>query len=306
MVDVDAQEDQLNEEAASFGDNLTEPMSFVENPVLVSIIDQFITTSQMKLSSFLRKKLLIKCEAINSCHFHEVTHDYTKLHMLNFYITPHEKYALIAFDFTFLHLVINLLYGGGVNEEETVMTSLGKSGVKIAEKMASLFLEVLQEYMIEELKLTLKFSSISPQLSPVFKQSKTKKCYNISLKILIDSVVTHMNLIIPEMVFSPLEREPEHDTMAGKDKLNTQEMIASPLIFDDKMKEELIDSAVMVTFNLPPLTLKLKEVIHLKSGDIIPIDDPKNVMVVVNNKAIFTATAGQAEQRRVVKILNKV
>jgi flagellar motor switch protein FliM len=301
---MDIQDEHINEEA-SFSNDIPESMSFVENPILVSIIEQFIAGSQIKLSSFLRKKMLIKCESIKSCHVQDIAHDYAKLMMFNFFITPHEKYALISFDFTFLHIVINLLFGGGVSESETVMTSPGKSGVIIANKIASILLDVLQEYTAEELKIGFKFSSISPQLSPVFKQSKTQKCYDISIKILIDSVVTHMSFVIPEMIFSPLEREVESkDTI--HETSSRQEMIRSPLIFDDKMKEELIDSSVMVMFNLPDVTLKLKEVINLKAGDIISINDPKEVKVVVNNKAMFVATAGQAGQRRVVKILNRV
>lgn len=281
--------------------------AFIENIAVSNIVELFSKESQIRLSAFLRKKIIVKFDTIGSCLFQEIDHDYTKLLMLNFHIFPHDKHGLITFDFVFLHSVINLLYGGVVNSNETIMRGLGKSGFKIAGKVSEIFLAVLQEAMIAHLKIHLKISDVSTQLSSVFKQGSSEKCYNISFLVVIDSLVCNLNLVIPENIFSNrvLEVDSEEKTPL-LDNLDTQELTEHSSIFDEKAKKELIDSNVVVSVNLAKITLKLKDVVNLKAGDVIPIGDPTLVYVALNNKNLFKASAGQSNLRRAVKILDKL
>lgn len=279
--------------------------TFIENPAVSNIIELFSKESQIRLSAFLRKKIIVKFDTIGSCLFQDIDHDYTKLLMLNFHILPHDKHGLITFDFVFLHTVINLLYGGVVNCNEPVMRGLGKSGFKIANKISEIFLSVLQEAMIEHLKIHLKISDVSTQLSSVFKQGNTEQCYNISLLVIIDSLVCNLNLVIPEHILSNRLLEVDAVSPVQPD-IADQDSDSHLSIFDEKAKKELIDSNVIVSVNLAKITLKLKDVVNLKAGDVIPIGDPTLVYVSLNNKNLFKASAGQSNLRRAVKIVEKL
>lgn len=309
VPDLDNQ-DEEGGDSTVFVEEHVRDSTYIENVAVSNIIELFSKESQLRLSAFLRKKIFVKFDTIGSCLFQDIDHDYTKLLMLNFHVFPHEKHGLITFDFVFLHSVINLLYGGVVNSNETIMRGLGKSGFKIAGKVSEIFLAVLQEAMIEHLKIHLKISDVSTQLSSVFKQGNSEKCYNISFLVIIDSLVCNLNLVIPENMFSNRVLEADSglksESEFSEETIDSHEMVSPSSIFDEKTKKELIDSNVMVSVNLAKITLKLKDVVNLKAGDVIPIGDPTVVYVALNNKNLFKASAGQSNLRRAVKIVDKL
>lgn len=296
--------DNTEDENALVSEQRIERDFYFENDTLEAVVALFTAESQSKLSSFLRKKVFIRFNSVSSGLYDEIEHDYSRLLMLNYRISPYDKYGLISFDFIFLHSVINLLYGGTISNNEPVMRGLGKSGIKIAKKVTEIFLNVLQDAMTEFLKAQVKMTDISNQLGAVFKQEKYDKCYNVSFCAHFDSVTCNLNIILPEKIF-------EHSEIgdianAGMAAINNTEQLADAPIFDEKTRYELIDSHVTVSINLPNIPLKLRDVVNLKAGDIIPIGDPTTVFVKLNDKKLYKASAGQANQRRAVKITEKM
>ncbi|MGQ3892734.1 FliM/FliN family flagellar motor switch protein [Legionella sp. CNM-4043-24] len=280
---------------------------YFDNDVIENVISILTAEGQLKLSSFLRKKVVIKLNSISTCLFDEIQHDYKSKLMLNYRISPYEKYGLISYDFIFLHSVINLLYGGEITNNEPVMRGLGKSGIKIARKVSEILLTVLQDAMSEFLKIKVTVSESSSHLGTVFKQEKYDKCYNISLCAWFDSVVCNLDLILPERIFSHSDAEEVPDSAPAELRsLGHDDAPGQNSIFDEKARNELIDANVTVSVNLPGIALKLKDVVNLKAGDIIPIGDPTTVFVTLNDKKLYKASAGQSNLRRAVKITEKL
>lgn len=279
---------------------------YFENDTIENVVSMLGTESQARLSSFLRKKVPIKFNSINTCLFDDIEHDYNRLLMLNFRILPFEKYGLITFDFIFLHSVINLLYGGTIGNNESIMRGLGKSGLKIAGKVSEIFLGVLAEAMSEYLKTPISMSEASNHLGAVFKQEKYDKCYNVSFCVYFDALSCNVNFLIPERLFRNSDVEEAEDASALPEPSLPEAAPVDAPIFDDRARNDLIDSNVTVSIALPPITLKLGDVVNLKSGDIIPIGDPTRVLVRLNDKTLYKGSAGQSNQRRAVKITEKL
>lgn len=298
---------ETEEGSSSFDDEVTQESEkanvVIENDALSEIVQLFRVESQIRLSSFLRKKIKIDFNAINSCLFEEIEHDYTKLLLLNFEIAPRDARGLIALDFILLDAAINLLYGGTVTANK-MMRGLGKSGMKIASKIAEIILGVLQESVLQSLKINLKLSQISSQLTSVFQQEKGIQSYNISFRVTVDSNVCHINLIMPASVFENPEQEASSEL--AMQSLMKQESSNQRSIFDERGRHELIESSITVSVNLPPISLKLRDVVNLKAGDIIPINDPLLVYIVHNKKKIFRGSSGQSNQHKAVKIIDKM
>lgn len=284
---------------------LPENNVYFENIKVANIFELFTVESQIRLSSFLRKKITIKLDSMNACAFHEIEHDNTKLLSLNFQLLPEDTVGLVALDFIFLDCIINLLYGGKVTDSKASMRGLGKSGIKIAQKIADIFLTVLQESLMQHLKLNVKLSTTSSLLSSVFMQEQSEQCYIIFFHANIDSVICHFKIVMPANTFINADSNVELNSEVESQN-NNEEMPDDQPIFDQKARNELIDSSIMLTVNLPPIALKLKNVVNLKAGDVIPIGDPMMVYIALNKKNIFKASAGQSNLRRAVKIIDKM
>ncbi len=261
------------------------------------IIESFIEEGNKKLSSFLRKKISIESISVDTCLYDSLEHNYDKSVMLAFQIEPGGTFGLIVFDFALLHTAINLLFGGEANANEPVITHLGQAGTKIALKIAEMSILAFQKVLNEHLNTDLHFSNLSTSLYPVFNQKQGKGC-NLTFKVSIDAVSGSLWMVIPDRILANVT------SGSTVDQQKLQEDIEPHL--GGQLKDEIIDSKIIVCAVLADISLLVKDVVNLRPGDVIPIEDPTFVFLTHNQKKLFTATAGQLNARRTVKIIDAI
>jgi len=261
------------------------------------IIESFIEEGNRKLSSFLRKKISIESISMDTCVFDSLEHNYDKSVMLAFQIEPGGTFGVIVFDFSLLHTAINLLFGGEVNVNEPVIEHLGEAGTKIARKIAEICVLAFQKVLNEHLNTDLHFSNVSTSLYPVFNQKPDKAC-NVAFKVSIDAVSGRLWMVIPDKILANITSESAIDHQIQQEEMEPH--------LSGKLKEEIIESKIIICAVLADIALLVKDVVNLRAGDIIPIEDPTFVFVTHNQKKLFTATAGQLNLRRTVKIVDTI
>lgn len=270
-------------------------------PIRDLITDDFIhaclAEQQDTLSSFLRQKINCQLHTIEFStpeQLHPISNQ-TIMHSV--LITPDNQQGLVFFDFACLHLVMTLLYGGQPTPNEPIMTQLGKFGSRIALKLAELCITAFQRSLQTQLKIDREFSAISPYLYSFFNQATPHRLLLFSMSIRFETLSSTIHIVMPETLFhvpSDGPQEPlEPTAMTPETMLN-------------KLQEsELQTTLVEITASLPEIKLKISDVIDLKAGDLIPIQDPLSVYIALNEKKMFKASAGKVNTTRVVKIISK-
>lgn len=286
--------DSLPPEPAEFLSEFSTTLLPLENPKIIGIIEQFITDLQREVTGFLRKKARFEFNAVNVCDPMEVRAIENPAAFASFQIQPEGKYGLLFFPFDFLHHTINLLFGGSANRNEDIMRGLGKSGQTIARKITEMSLGAFQNALSSHIPVTLECARISDVPGLVLNQLDNTQLFNFSFKATIDGLESRFHIAIPEPLIELLSIPPEPP------KVTPSEM-ATPTI-DSRKRSELIDSTVTVSAILPSIKIQLKDVLNLKSGDTIPVKDPNEVYLMLNNKRLFRATPGKSNDVRVVKI----
>jgi flagellar motor switch protein FliM len=269
------------------------------NNALTNLAELMRSEYEKMLSAFLRKKTQVKTKAVNLTSIAAVVNDDTEKNMFSIVrIMPNNEYGLYIINLNFLHQVINLLFGGQVSSAEAAMETPGKMGTLIAEKLSRLALNGFTQACLDYGTITADILKTSAQLNLTTNNNLTldESVYVFELTVFLDDLETSVKLMIPESffkecIFSNIKDEPKH---REKD------------FWRAAIKMQVVDSLVTVSVSLPDMPLKVHDFMALKAGDIIPIPDPTLVYVCLNSLKLFRAKAGQANSKRVAKILSQI
>lgn len=263
---------------------------------LANINDLVRNEIEVNIASFFRSKLFVKSVAAEmttagECFKEEHNHIYAVYRAM-----PYECYGIVSLDFILLHQAINLMYGGKIQKEDTVLETPGRIGMIIADKLFDLLLSSFTKACQEFGAVNYEILKTTPSLNLAFNYglSSDDPVYVIEYSIMLDEIECRIKYAITDdflAKFVPVKQENKH---REKD------------FWRDIIKTQLSDSIVSVMVTLPDVNLKVNEVFNLKEGDTIPISDPTLVYVCLNNLKLFRAVAGQSNSKLVVKIVNQI
>lgn len=251
---------------------------------------------EKNLCSFLRKKVLVKSKSIQFAKLADALQEKMEKHVFTvFKILPHNCYAVTAIDMPFLHQATNFLFGGQTSDSEPTIESPGKIGKIIAEKLCQMSMEGFSQACKEYGNIT--FETVKTVTLPnlITKLSMEDEVYASELIVSFGDTETSLSIMIAANFLFELIPE------------NVSEMS----VIDDEswrgaIQSQVVDSQVTVTVSLPEVSIKASDLLALKNGQLIPIGDPTQVYVCLNNKKLFLGNAAQANANRVVKITNEI
>jgi flagellar motor switch protein FliM len=270
-----------------------------DHNALTNLAELMRSEYEKMLSAFLRKKTQVKVKAVNLTNIGAVVNDDTEKNMFSIVrLMPNDEYGLYLINLNFLHQVINLLFGGQLSNAEAAMEIPGKMGTLIAEKLSRLALNGFTQACLDYGNFTADLLKTSAQLNLATNNNLalSERAYVFELTVFLDDLETTLKLMIPESffkesIFSNIRDEPKH---REKD------------FWRAAIKMQVVDSLVTVSVSLPDMPLKVHDFMSWKAGDVIPIPDPTLVYVCLNSLKLFRAKAGQANSKRVVKILSQI
>jgi flagellar motor switch protein FliM len=249
------------------------------------------------IGSFLRKKIRITVKSFTLKKLSDCFKEAAEKSVFSvFHIKPNDNYGMLAMDLSFLHQIINHLYGGTIQQEETTMATPGKAGNFIAEKIYQLFLTGFAQACQEQGAITTEIVKTSALPSLTSNLVMDDNVYTLEMNFMFDEVESVIRCMIAEdfikkHIFGTKKSEIKH---REKDFWRTA------------IKSQVVDSFVSVSVTLPELNLKMNDFVDLKEGDLIPISDPTLVYICLNNLKLFRAKAGQANSKRVAKIVSQI
>ena len=286
---------------ASFDDNAAPNPEAEKNRnanTLNNLSELMRTEYEKTLSSFLRKKAAVKVIAFTPSTMGTALNDSNEKNLFSIVrLLPNDHHGIVSIDASFLNQVINLLFGGQSNVNDvTLEIPTGKMGVIITEKLCNLalssFTQACQDYGVVSTEL-IKTTTLLNLKSNLLMDNNV---YSLELGITLEQCEATLKLVIAEefvreLIFVDAKGEPQH---TEKD------------FWRKAIKTQVVDSLVTVSVTLPDIPIKAQDFMALKEGDTIPISDPTLVYVCLNNLKLFRAKAGQANSKRVAKILSQI
>lgn len=245
-------------------------------------------------TAYFRKKIQIKTIQVNYTQLANlVTSDDVKVYSI-FRVAPSNGDNALIFDLSLLNQAVNLLYGGHVNPEEK-FNKVGKFGLLTATALAKICLEGLTLGCKEYGTITCDILKTTDLPNLIHHLNSDASVYNIAFNVKLDEVVASMELLLSASCITELL--PENVA---------KNMQQSKVIWKNVIKDQVIDSQVMLSAQIAEVNMNIQDFMSLKSGDVISISDPTQIFLCLNNVKLFKAIAGQANSKRVAKIVSKV
>jgi flagellar motor switch protein FliM len=142
------------------------------------------------------------------------------------------------------------------------------------------------------------------ETNPQFVQvvAPNEMCLNLNFEIKIKEHVGAMSMCIPYMVIESVlhKLSAKQWFTTTKEEMNQE----TQQILDDKVKHTWVPMYV----NMGSATLKMKDIIALKTGDIIKLETgaKDDLLVTVENKPMFYAKIGTKGKKKAVKITSVI
>jgi flagellar motor switch protein FliM len=151
-------------------------------------------------------------------------------------------------------------------------------------------------HRIIEFEPEIKARETNPQFIQIV--APNEMCLNLNFEIKIKEHVGAMSMCIPYMVIEPVlfKLSAKQWFTLTKEELSAE----ARKILDDKIKNTWIPISV----NIGSATIKIRDLVNLKVGDIIKLETnaKDDVLVIAENRPLFYAKIGTKERKKAVKI----
>ncbi len=291
---TDTVEKETQQEETGFSSAFDPGKTSLNNKNIRAITENFIIDYSAELSGFVGRVFEIQFIEIKYIETKKVFEKTEPMIYCSFHIGEQAHHGLITFEPLLLHKVINFLFGADEQmEDENSPIQFGQCALKIARKIADLSLLSLQKAVVDIKKIDATLIDSNNNPKAIRSQNIPDKAYQMVFNISGMQANNLISIIFPESFIEQITYQ--SDTGASQ----TQQAHKSP---SNQLQNDLIDSSIDLIALLPDIKLKLTEVMNLKAGDLIPIQNPEQVELKLGQKKRYKAIVGQANERRVVKI----
>lgn len=268
----------------------------INEKLLNNINRLFGADFEEQFATFLRTKITANIKSIVHARLSECLANKMEKHVYCvFHFQPHDTYGMIAIDSMLLNNIITVLFGGKINADETVVERTGKIGIIIAEQISKILLDCFAKACGEYGQVTYEIVKIIAHPNLTSKLSLEDRIHMTDMAIYFGEMETAIALLTVDGFYEKFipakTKEVKHvESNFWRSAIETQ----------------LSDSYVTLNATLSDIHIKVNELLKLKAGDLIPIGDPTIAYVCLNQVKLYRANAGQANSKRVAKILSEI
>lgn len=268
-------------------------------PTLEMINERFSKYLRTSLFKFLHRSPEIFISGIQIQKFSEYICGLrvpTNLNIIRF--SPLRGRALIVIEPNLIFTAVDNFFGGGgqlYNTTEAREFTLTEMRV----------IQILIDMIFNDLKeawepvMALNFEYMSSEINPHFASIVGAEDIVVisTVHVVLEGGGGDINIVMPYSMIEPIR--------ALLDAIG-DDIDESDIQWKLSLRNEILGAEVCVNSLLVEKNISIGEVLHLKKGDVIPIDMPKTVMLEVDGVPVFTGKACTSEGYYAVQIIDKV
>ena len=264
-------------------------------PTLEMVNDRFARFFRTALFGVLRKTCEVSVLGVKMVKFAEYVHGLALPSNLNMVrIKPLRGNALVVFEPRLVFTVIDNFFGGDGRFHARIE---GRDFTATENRVIQIMLAELFGAMAEAWSpvLGLNFEYLNSEINPQFANivSPTETVVVSRFHVELDGGGGEVHLTMPYAMVEPirtlLDAGVQSDRMDGDDR------------FAEMLREEVLDAEVDVSSLLLEAQLSLGQFLHLRPGDVIPVQLPELTTVYAEDVPVFRGRYGQSNGRNAVR-----
>ena len=264
-------------------------------PTLDMVNDRFARFFRTAIFSVLRKTCEVSVLGVKMVKFAEYVHGLAVPSNLNLVrIKPLRGTALVLFEPRLVFTVIDNFFGGDGRYHARIE---GRDFTATENRVIQIMLEALFGAMIEawapvlDLQFEYQSSEINPQFANIVSPTETVVVSRFHVEL--DGGGGDINLTLPYAMVEPIRNL--LDAGVQSDRVDRDDRWA------EMLHEEILDAEVDLSSLLLEAQMSLGEFLHLRPGDVIPVQLPELATVYAEDVPVFRGRYGQSNGRNAVR-----
>lgn len=269
-------------------------------PTLEMIYERFSKHLRTSLFKFLHRSPEVFISTLKIQKFSEYEDGLrvpTNLNIIRF--SPLRGRALIVIEPNLIFTVVDNFFGGGGQFYNN--TAEAREFTLIEMRVIQILINMIFNNLKEAWKpvMELDFEYISSEINPQFASIVGAEDIVVisTVNIALESGGGDINIVMPYSMIEPIG--------ALLDAIG-DDSDESDIHWKLALRNEIMGAEMSVNSLLMEKNITIREVLQLKTGDVIPVDMPKTVILKVEGVPVFTGKACTSEGYYAVQIIDKV
>jgi flagellar motor switch protein FliM len=303
---VDDVEEETEESRESDGSTLEYDFSSQDRivrgrmPTLEIVNERFARHMRVSLFNMMRRSAEVSINGIQMIKFGEYIHTLfvpTSLNMVRF--RPLKGTGLITMEARLVFILVDNFFGGdGRYHAKIEGREFTPTERRIIQMLLKLIFEDYKEAWAPVMDVSFEYldSEVNPAMANIV--SPTEVVVISSFHIELDGGGGDFHVSLPYAMLEPIREL--LDAGVQSDKEDTD------LRWSKALRDEIMDVNVSLSTHMMNVELSLKQIMDMKTGDIIPIDMPEHITVMIEELPTFRAKMGRSRDNLALKIIEKI
>lgn len=269
-------------------------------PTLELVNERFARHLRISLFNMLRHTVEVSINGVQMLKFGEYVHTLfvpTSLNMVRF--RPLKGTGLVTMEARLVFILVENFFGGDGRYHAKIE---GREFTPTERRIIQMLLKIIFEdyHNAWSPVMDAEFEYLDSEVNPAMANivSPTEVIVVNSFHIELDGGGGDFHIAMPYSMLEPIREL--LDAGVQSDKEDTDQR------WSQALEDEMMDVPVSLSAKLLEKELSLREMIGLKSGDIIPVDVPSSMLVSVEGLPTFRADLGQANDNLALKITERI
>lgn len=269
-------------------------------PTLEMVNERFARHMRISLFNMMRRTAEVSINGVQMIKFGEYVHTLfvpTSLNMVRF--RPLKGTGLITMEARLVFILVDNFFGGdGRYHAKIEGREFTPTERRIIQMLLKLIFEDYKEAWAPVMDVSFEYldSEVNPAMANIV--SPTEVVVISSFHIELDGGGGDFHVALPYSMLEPIREL--LDAGVQSDKEDTD------LRWSKALRDEIMDVKVDLTTRMLDVDLTLRDIMELKAGDIIPVDIPAHVTVMVEDLPTFRAKVGRSRDNVALKIIEKI
>lgn len=269
-------------------------------PTLEIVNERFARHMRVSLFNMMRRSAEVSINGIQMIKFGEYIHTLfvpTSLNMVRF--RPLKGTGLITMEARLVFILVDNFFGGdGRYHAKIEGREFTPTERRIIQMLLKLIFEDYKEAWAPVMDVSFEYldSEVNPAMANIV--SPTEVVVISSFHIELDGGGGDFHVSLPYSMLEPIREL--LDAGVQSDKEDTD------LRWSKALRDEILDVKVELSTHMMDLTLSLQKIMDMKAGDIIPIDMPEHITVMIEELPTFRAKLGRSRDNLALKITDKI
>lgn len=269
-------------------------------PTLEMVNERFARHMRISLFNMMRRTAEVSINGIQMIKFGEYIHTLfvpTSLNMVRF--RPLKGTALITMEARLVFILVDNFFGGdGRYHAKIEGREFTPTERRIIQMLLKLVFEDYKEAWSPVMDVSFEYldSEVNPSMANIV--SPTEVVVISSFHIELDGGGGDFHIALPYSMLEPIRELLDAGVQSDKEDTDMR--------WSKALRDEIMDVPVTINTKFIEVDISLKQVMELQAGDIIPIEMPDNITVLIEDLPTFRAKLGRSRDNIALKIESKI